>query len=284
MKSKFFILPASFLLWGIILTGCKQNTTNIDRDNDITFDTITVNEQYHLLGDATNPFCTLESTFIYPSGYRDKEILQKISRLFLVSFFGENSPSASPEEVMKDYADKYLSDYMELEKDFPGKTDDAIASEALYSHFEISSNEILYNKCNLISYVVSIEYFTGGAHGNLGFDNHVIDLKTGNELEEKDIFVDNYQDSLAQIIVKAIAADLNVSDPAELENMGFFNIREIYPNGNFYVDGDGITYTFNNYEIAAYSVGKTDVTLPYDRIRHLIREDSPVAPLAFAGK
>jgi hypothetical protein len=287
MKSKFFILSASFLLWGIILTGCKQNTANIDRVNDITFDTITVNEQYHLLGDSANPFCMIESAFIYPSGYKDREILQKINRIFLISFFGEDSPSASPEEVMKNYADKYISDYMELEKDFPGKSDDAddaTASEALYSHFEISSNEILYNKCNLISYVVSIEYFTGGAHGNQGYDNHVIDLSTGNELEEKDIFVDNYQDSLAQIIVDAIAAGLNLSDPAELENMGFFNIREIYPNGNLYVDGDGITYTYNSYEIAAYSVGKTDVTLPYDRIRHLIREDSPVAPLAFAGK
>jgi hypothetical protein len=272
------------------MTGCKQNKANIDRDNDVTFDSIMVNEQYHLLGDTANPFCTLESVYIYPSGYKDKEILRKINRLFLVSFFGEDSPSESPEAVMKKYVDKYISDYKELEKDFPVKTGDADneseapISEALYSHFEISSNEILYNKCDLISYAVSVEYFTGGAHGNRGYNNYVISLKTGDELEEKDIFVDNYQDDLAKIIVDAIATNHHVTDPAELENRGFFNVKEIYPNNNFYVDGDGITYTFNNYEIAAYSVGKTEVTLPYGRIRHLIRENSPVAPLAFAGK
>jgi hypothetical protein len=287
MNCKTLIFPASCLFWGIAITGCKQSVVNINRENDIKFDTITVNEQYYLLGDSTNPYCTLESVFIYPCGYKDREALRKINRQFLISFFGEEASSASPEEAMGNYVNRYISEYRELEKDFIEElenTDKTMLPEALFSYFEVSSNEILYNKCDLISYCISVEYFTGGAHGNQGYNSYVIHLKSGNRLDEKDIFIDNYQDDLAQIIVDAIAADYNVADPSELEKMGFFNIKEIYPNNNFYVDGDGITYTFNSYEIAAYFVGRTDVTLPYGKIRHLMRENSPVSILAFTEK
>jgi hypothetical protein len=275
------------LFLGFILTNCKQSVVDVDKENDITFDSITVNEQYYLLGDSTNPHCSLESVFIYPSGYKDRDVLRKINRHFLISFFGEDTSSASPEEAMANYVNRYISDYREIEKDFAeemenmGKT---MLPEAMFSYFEVSSNEILYNKCDLISYCISVEYFTGGAHGDQGYNNYVLYLKTGDELEEKDIFIDNYQDDLAQIIVDAIAADYSVTDPSELENMGFFNVREIYPNNNFYVNEDGITYTFNNYEIAARFIGKTDVLLPYDKIRHLMRENSPVSILAFTEK
>lgn len=287
MRFKIFIFAASLLYAGIIITSCKQTTANIDKENDIRFDSITVNERYYLLGDSANPFCTLEAQFIYPSHYKDKNILNKLNLHFINSFFGEDSVSVTPEEAMDKYVQKYITDYKELESDFTAETKltgEKPHQESWFAYYEISSNEILYNKCDLLSYTVSVEYYTGGAHGEQGYNNFVMNLKTGNELEEKDIFIENYQDDLSKIIIDAIASDNNVTDPQELEGIGFFNVEEIYPNNNFYIDENGITYTFNKYEIAAYFVGKIDVTLPFDKIRHLMLENSPVAPLAFTGK
>jgi hypothetical protein len=287
MKSKIFIFAFPLLLSGMILTSCKQTTASIDKENNIRFDSIVVNERYYLLGDSANPYCTLESRFIYPSYYKDKNILNKLNRHFTYSFFGEDSISISPKEAMGNYVRKYITDYKELEGDFIEETKilgEKPHQESWFAYYEISSNEILYNKCDLLSYTVSVDYYTGGAHGAQGYNNFVIHLKTGNELEENDIFIENYQDDLSKIIVDAIASDNNVTDPLELEGMGFFNVKEIYPNNNFYVDENGITYTFNKYEIAAYFVGKIDVTLPFDKIRHLMLENSPVAPLVFTGK
>jgi hypothetical protein len=286
MKSKIFIFTVSLLFSGI-LTGCKQAATDVDKENDIRFDSITVNERYYLLGDSTNPFCTLESRFIYPSGYVDKDILSKLKRHFIHSFFGEDGIAFTPEEVMEKYVRRYITDYRELEHDFVEETKifgEKPHQESWFAYYEMSSNEILYNRCNLLSYTVSVDYYTGGAHGEQGYSNFVIDLKTGDELSENDVFIENYQNELSKIIVEAIASDNNVADPAELESMGFFSVEEIYPNNNFYVDENGITYTFNKYEIAAYFVGKIDVTLPFDRIRHLMLEKSPVAPLVFTVK
>lgn len=89
-----------------------------------------------------------------------------------------------------------------------------------------------------------------------------MNLKTGKPITEEEIFVDNYQDNLARILVDQIAKQNNVSDAKELENIGFFSVDEIFPNGNFLVDETGITYSFNEYEIAAYVVGVTERPSP----------------------
>ena len=105
----------------------------------------------------------------------------------------------------------------------------------------------------------------------------MIDLNAAKPLTEEDLFVDGFAEPMAQILVDQIAKQNDVTDPKELENLGFFSIDEIFPNGNFLVDDKGITYSFNEYEIAAYAVGLTQVTLPYAEIRHLLRDDSPIA-------
>lgn len=282
------IMLAGILSGGMLMTGCKSKTTvGPETENTIRFDTLFVNKQYHLLGDSTHPYCTLESTFIFPADYKDKLILDKLNRHFVQSFFGEDSDSLTPYEAMEQYEQKYITDYRELENDFIEEaktTGKKPSQESWYAYFEMSSNEILYNKCNLISYTVSVEYYTGGAHGGHGYNNYVLSLQTGEALEEETIFIPDYQNELAQILVDAIVSANQVTNPEELEKIGYFNTNEIYPNDNFYINEDGITYTFNEYEIAAYHVGKIDVFLPYESIRHLMREKSPVAPLVFPKK
>ena len=125
------------------------------------------------------------------------------------------------------------------------------------------------------------ESYNGGAHSAHSYTNRVIDLSTGLRITEKELFREDYQDDLAKIIVECIALANNVGDALELENIGFFNIKEIYPNKNFYVDEMGITYIFNEYEIAAYALGAVTVRIPYEKIRHLLLPSAPIASLAF---
>ena len=152
---------------------------------------------------------------------------------------------------------------------------------AWFSYFEMSSDDIAYNKNDILSYTVNFENYTGGAHGAHSFTNHVIDMKTGNLIKEDDIFIEGFQEDLAQILIDRIAKQNTVENPKELENIGFFSIDEIFPNGNFLIDDNGITYTFNEYEIAAYVVGATNVHLPYEEIQYLLKKESPIAHLAF---
>ncbi len=270
----------AILFLGILATGCNTGTKKA-AENDITFDSISVEKTYHLLENPDNPNCNLEIKFVFPLKYSDKEILKSIQKQFVSSYFGENYEQLSPEEAVRKYTDDYLATYKDLEEDYKAEVakSDETPVGSWFSYYEMSSDDIAFNQDDIISYTVSFENYTGGAHGAHSYNNHVLNLKTGKPITEEEIFVDNYQDNLAQILVDQIAKQNNVSDAKELENIGFFSVDEIFPNGNFLVDETGLTYSFNEYEIAAYVVGVTEVRLPYSEIRYLLRDDSPIAHL-----
>lgn len=270
-----------FLL-GIGISGCQTGTKKTAA-NDIQFDSITVDKTYHFFNNPENPNCNLQICFTYPSKFADKALLKKLQNSFILSYFGEEYADLSPAEAVEKYTDHYLKEYKELEKDFQAEVENAGDSPvgSWYSYYEMSNDDIAYNENDILSYTVNFENYTGGAHGAHAYTNHVLNLKTGKPLTEEELFVDNYQDNLARILVDRIADAYDVENAKELENAGFFSVDEIFPNGNFLVDANGLTYTFNEYEIAAYVVGPVTVQLPYEEIRYLLKKDSPIAHLAF---
>ena len=282
MKTQLCQKLVVLFLISVFVSGCNIGTKKTT-DNDVTFDSISVDKTYHLLENPENPNCNLQINFTYPAKYDNKDILKKIQQQFVYSYFGDGYENLSPEEATAKYTEDYLNNYKDLEDEY--KAEVAKADEtpvgAWFSYFEMSSDDIAYNKNDILSYTVNFENYTGGAHGAHSFTNHVIDMKTGNLIKEDDIFIEGFQEDLAQILIDRIAKQNTVENPEELENIGFFSIDEIFPNGNFLIDDNGITYTFNEYEIAAYVVGATNVHLPYEEIQYLLKKESPIAHLAF---
>lgn len=282
MKTQLCQKLVVLFLISVFVSGCNIGTKKTT-DNDVTFDSISVDKTYHLLENPENPNCNLQINFTYPAKYDNKDILKKIQQQFVYSYFGDGYENLSTEEATAKYTEDYLNNYKDLEDEY--KAEVAKADEtpvgAWFSYFEMSSDDIAYNKNDILSYTVNFENYTGGAHGAHSFTNHVIDMKTGNLIKEDDIFIEGFQEDLAQILIDRIAKQNTVENPKELENIGFFSIDEIFPNGNFLIDDNGITYTFNEYEIAAYVVGATNVHLPYEEIQYLLKKESPIAHLAF---
>lgn len=270
----------ALFLSGLLVSGCNNGTRKV-AENDIKFDSVKVEKTYHLLDNPDNPNCNLQLNFIFPAQYSNKDVLKKIQQQFVFSYFGESYETLPPKEAAARYTEDYLKSYKDLEDELKADLEkkDGSPVGAWFSYYEMSSDDIVYNRNNILSYTVKFENYTGGAHGSHSINNHVINLKNGNFLTEQDIFIENYQDKLARIIIDNIAKQNKVENPKDLENIGFFSVEEIFPNGNFLVGEKGITYTFNEYEIAAYVVGSTNVFLPYEEIRLLLKADSPISQL-----
>lgn len=274
-------LMALFLL-GILLSSCQIGSNKMVRnENPISFDSIQIDKSYYLLDNPSNPNCNLQINFTFPTDYDDEAVLKKIQKQFIVSYFGDSYVGLEPEKAVAQYTEDYLKAYKELEEDFKQdlSRSDEVPVGAWYSYYEMSSNEIVFNESDILSYTVSFENYTGGAHGAHSFTNRVINVKTGELITEDEIFVDNFEDHLALMLVDEIAKQNNVAEAKELENLGYFSIDEIFPNGNFLIDASGITYFFNEYEIAAYVVGVTKVHLPFAELAPLLRPDSPISQL-----
>jgi peptidoglycan hydrolase-like protein with peptidoglycan-binding domain len=263
-------------------TSCSQKNGSTEV-NPITFDSISVDCSSHLFDIEKNPACNLKLKFIYPEEYTDAKILKKIQSAFVNQYFGEDFSDLSPLKAIKTYEEEYIKNYKKLEPDYLAEIERAKKNNhsvgSWFNYYETSYNEILFNKQNIISTSVYFENYTGGAHGAHAQKNHVIDLNTGAPITESMIFVTDYQNTLTQLIIATIAKNNKAKDIKELENMGYFAIDEIYPNNNFWLNDKGITYTYNEYEIAAYVVGRTHVFIPYNELSLILKPESPISSL-----
>ncbi|GHT34008.1 hypothetical protein AGMMS49574_20760 [Bacteroidia bacterium] len=268
------------VLTGVLMVGCKPKPQAVT-DNNIQFDSIQVEKTYYLLEDKNNPNCDFQLKYVYPVAFGNEEVLKAVQKQFLRSYFGDEYENFTPQEAVNLYTEQYIEDYKSLETDYKAEKEHEheVDPGAWYSYVEYTVNEIKFNKSNLLSYAISYENYTGGAHGSHTYINYNIDLATGELLTESEIFIDGFQDEMAQILVDKLVEQNDVKSPEELESIGFFSIDEIYPNDNFSIDETGITYFFNEYEIAAYVVGTTHIHLLYDDIKHLIRQGSPIRVL-----
>lgn len=61
--------------------------------------------------------------------------------------------------------------------------------------------------------------------------------------------------------------------PDSLLMRGFFTIEDIVPNNNFWLSDSAIHYSYNQYEIAPYSMGVIDVAVPYSELNNIVIPD-----------
>lgn len=270
----------TIILTSLLIISCKTDKKTV-AENNIQFDSITVDKTYHMLEQPDNPNCNLQIKFIYPAKFGNKDVLAQLKKHFITSYFGDIYDELTPEQAVDEYVKIYMEDYKSLEDDFKEEKEKSKGAPlaSWFSYYEMSSNEIIFNKANILCYSVNFENYTGGAHGAHAHMNYVLNLKTGDIVTEEDIFIEDFQDTLALMLVDKIAEQNEVENAKELESIGFFSVDEIFPNGNFLVDEEGITYYFNEYEIAAYVVGITSVKLFYSEIKHLLKKDSPISKL-----
>ena len=279
---KVFRLLFTLILSVGLLSSCSMVESGREKENNIAFDSLKVERTVHLMDKKENPACQIVLDFKYPSELTPKETLQKLQQFYLLSFFGEKYEQMDPQEAIAFYAEDYVADYKSLEADYTKDLKHATKEMPMgdwYSYYEHGENSLVFNAQDIVSFQVSFENYTGGAHPTHAYSNHTFCLNLGKGLDEEDLFVEDFQADLSKIIVDALVRQNELKKPIELEDIGFFSAEEIVPNENFLVKKDGLLYTYNEYEIAAYALGSIDVFLPYGEIRHLFREDNPIAAL-----
>ncbi len=257
----FFILTAAALL---LFSSC----------NDIRFETTVVNKQIPLLAenDTTLPHAELTLSFTYPKQFRDEASLKRLQQIFNGTFFGDIQYDAlSPEDAITHYTDAYRERYRSLSNSFYEEKAMMGGEIPVWYWYTLDiRNELLHVSDSLVSYSVSYSDYEGGAHGSHRLTYTNIDLNRLTTLSEEDLFLPGYYRPLTEKIVAQLMKDNEVTEPDSLLMKGFFTIEDIVPNNNFWLSDSAIHYAYNQYEIAPYSMGVIDVTIPYSELTELL--------------
>ncbi|MDR2495670.1 MAG: DUF3298 and DUF4163 domain-containing protein [Tannerellaceae bacterium] len=276
----------------ICLSGCKPKAAGTAK-SDIEYKSILLSHFAHFFDNTDNPSSELKVSFLYPASGLNPELLEKLQALFVTEFFGENYAGLSPDEAAGKYKEQYLLFYKEQENLFKEESerlpdaehaehDDDLfdeVSQTAYSYYEMKENAVKFDNASILSFAVSVENYSGGAHGSHSYICCNVDLLSGKKIEEKDVFVDGFEARMAAILVARLVKDNKLSDAKELEEIGFFSVDEISPNNNFEINDKGIIYYFNEYEIAPYAAGLIAVPVSFAELRALLRPDSMLEAL-----
>ena len=286
------------LLISIVIISCNNKEASKFRvENDIEFDTIRTAKRHHIEGDSKNPYCDIRIEFVYPKTSKETE-LKTIQQFFVKSIFGGSFEELEPEHAIEAYVSNYFKNYSKDADTYRGTVTDMnelntlipgidihdsehVMSDMFYSYFESLSDSITFNQYDIISFQVKQSNSKGEPNSfYVSYRNYVLYLNTGNQILEGDIFIAGYDYAMQNIIITTLIEQNNVETLEDLEDIGYFGVREIVPNKNFLINDKGITYTFNKGEYSAYQLDAPEVFIPFNIILPLLRENTIISKLA----
>jgi hypothetical protein len=134
----------------------------------------------------------------------------------------------------------------------------------------IVNHEIKYASEGLVSILVPIYTYTGGAHGNTGFDAlNVLKEESGlRRLELRDVFT---EEADLKPILKSVTEELEARQASFMVD-GSVTLTE-QDLSIFTLSPKGITFHFAPYQVASYAEGTFEVTVPFERLGGVLQPD-----------
>lgn len=162
-----------------------------------------------------------------------------------------NTEGPSPKSIEESIT-TFNEEYNHFITDFPDSS----------QHWEAQiDGEVIYQSTEIISMALTSYINTGGAHGNLSISVKNFDALTGNLISNKNLFKDlNGFKKVALPYFKEIAKEKEIGLEADSFKL---------PQNIGYTD-EGIILLYNAYEIAPFSTGIIEFTIPYSKANSVL--------------
>lgn len=163
----------------------------------------------------------------------------------------------------------YIKEYESYRKDMASTGN----SEYMMNWYYDEKGAVEYDNGSILSYSMTNESFTGGAHGSNYVNYYIFDQTSGNVLTYKDIFIKGSDKDLNKLIDKKFRQSKGLKPGESLVDGGGLFENHIEHNDNFAVFKDGIKFYYNSYEIAPYSSGPTELIFSWAELGDLVNKN-----------
>ncbi|MCK5400641.1 MAG: DUF4163 domain-containing protein [Flavobacteriaceae bacterium] len=154
---------------------------------------------------------------------------------------------------LNDAIKKFDSVYIEFEDDFE---ESSLAWEALID------GEVTYQSPDIICIAINSYLNTGGAHGNMNISFLNFNSQTGQLLQNDEIIINN---GFLKIAEKYFNIELQETSNEDGFDDYFFG-EDFHLPANIGFNDEGVILLYNIYEIAPYSEGITEFTIPFEEV------------------
>ena len=245
----------------LLLCACSEESETI------TFETVTADKTVALTADSLSPTCSvnirLEQATL--SSGRAGEIINATVTERLLDRNDDNMQKSA-----EAYVDEYTSNYLRTLLPLYNQDSDDIHKQAWYHyHYIINSHTQAGSKGTLV-YLADLNYREGGNHA---VNQQVImnfEAKTGRLLNIRDVFIEGFEEQLKPLLLKALQEKTGLATMKALNDNGYLRHSDIYVPANFILGSDAVTFVYNPDEIAPYTVGSIELTIPYATVDRIL--------------
>ena len=221
-----------------------------------------------------SPQAEIHQCLIVPGESSNPIISDSLQNMMIQSYTTVKSVPRDPGSVLASVQNQFIDNYLSSNKSLY----ESMPESASMNWTLLKFMHVLYNDNYLLSYYLLSYAFTGGAHGMETQEFTVINMQNGIPLTLAEIFNKGFEPDLTSVLTRKLKKMYHLSAQDRLTDHGFF-VDDITPTSNFYVTGNGIGFYYNHYDIAPYSNGPTDILVPFDELKGMIKEKSPISVL-----
>lgn len=251
-----------------IVAGCivlafvactSTETTKIEFTDAILKKTI------NLVKDKKSPKLDLDMKVAYVKG--DDSIANTINnvieeQLFMLTHLPMQQAVDSFANIR---SNEYVKDMLPMYKSEPNNGEPSPWYEAIYtikSYFEQKSDTIL-------NYIAEQETYDGGAHGLFTKIVMNFNTNTGKIMTINDVLVPGYEQRLNEILLNKLIKKTESKNIDDLREKGYLANVDMAPSQFYIINDNGITFIYNQYEIAPYSMGMTEINIGWDELKDI---------------
>ena len=240
-------LPFAAVL--LLAAGCNLRTTTYS------------DEQATPLGEGQTDSLFQTVSIEYPVRGAQEEVLAKIEAGILSTAFDMEELPGTVEETATRYVDNLKDEYFNEYEGQEGTAGARSWEDHVNGYFSGRYKQFL-------SYMVEIYSDRGGVHGFSTMTPVVFDKKTGDIVPEEAFFADGYREPVAALI----RAHLPEALEGDEEALAAISDPDLVgPNGVYEVTKDGVTWYYQPYVIAPFSLGVISISVPWHELKPYIR-------------
>lgn len=236
-------------------------------------------------GEEASPKCKVSIDYMYLEAGDEKDSISAIINSKIQSIaFGDAYGKMSPKEAIPAVVGKYTKDYRDkLTKFYEADIHNGVKPEdipAWYNYeYEITS-ELSLNNDSIWNFSVSTFTDTGGAHPNTTIKWVNLLAKSGKVLTKNVVFRKDKEKEIIDLIFKHLIDEVNqrletdtITSLEGLKQNGALLDVELYIPDNFLLLEDRVSFLYNRYDIAPYSMGEFIIDVPYAEIETMLNRE-----------
>lgn len=245
-------------IWTILLAATVTGCGGGSKESKVAFSRVTVERAVGIDNSKEGPRCQVKLDIMQATDTAS-EAGRRMNELIVAKIF--DMEQLTVQAAADSFANQYTRDYRKNMAPLYREDRSDAEKRPWYEYRYSVGTEARQGREGVTNYLITLEYYEGGAHGIEQLLTLNIDEKTGEPVTLRDILGEGYEQQLCKRLLEALLEKTGTRDLKELHDRGYLYSMDMFVPENYIIGDDEVTFIFNPYEIAPYSEGRIELTL-----------------------